>query len=245
MCAQSWVNRVQMPAARALCLSQAPALQMPTAAVRCKSGFDMGGIEILSRARIPPGSDILQRIPALSGAESDVAQAAIAQVEAEGRERTRLNFTAQKVNFRSFSDARSFVLSPFFKMQLYTAGHTTVLHFAPEASPPPPPRLRSRPQMTNRVAVNSVSAPLSLQSNAKTGRGLLRRCHCSRMQKLGAVYCAAVIEVECKNWARFTAPLSLQSNAKTGRGLLRRCHCSRMQKLGAVYCALAANAALA
>ena len=45
--------------------------------------------EMRNRARIPPGSDILQRISALSGA--DVAQAAIAQVEAEGRERTRLN----------------------------------------------------------------------------------------------------------------------------------------------------------
>jgi phosphoglycolate phosphatase-like HAD superfamily hydrolase len=47
--------------------------------------------EMRSRARIPPGSDILQRISALSGAERDVAQAAIAQVDAEGRERTRLN----------------------------------------------------------------------------------------------------------------------------------------------------------
>jgi len=44
------------------------------------------------RARIPPGSDILQQhISTLSGAERDIAQAAIAQVESEGRERTRLN----------------------------------------------------------------------------------------------------------------------------------------------------------
>jgi phosphoglycolate phosphatase-like HAD superfamily hydrolase len=63
--------------------------------------FDMDGTltadgdidfqEMRSRARIPPGSDIMQRISTLSGAERDIAQAAIAQVEAEGRERTRLN----------------------------------------------------------------------------------------------------------------------------------------------------------
>jgi HAD superfamily hydrolase (TIGR01549 family) len=63
--------------------------------------FDMDGTltadgaidfqEMRSRARIPPGSDILQHISTLSGAERDMAQAAIAQVEAEGRERTRLN----------------------------------------------------------------------------------------------------------------------------------------------------------
>ena len=63
--------------------------------------FDMDGIltadgaidfqEMRSRARIPPGSDILQHISTLSGAERDIAQAAIAQVEAEGRERTRLS----------------------------------------------------------------------------------------------------------------------------------------------------------
>ena len=47
--------------------------------------------DMRSRARIPPGSDILQRISTLSGAERDAAQAAIAQVEAEGREWTRLN----------------------------------------------------------------------------------------------------------------------------------------------------------
>jgi HAD superfamily hydrolase (TIGR01549 family) len=44
-----------------------------------------------TRARIPPGSDILQHISTLSGAERDHAVAAIAQVEAEGRGRTRLN----------------------------------------------------------------------------------------------------------------------------------------------------------
>jgi phosphoglycolate phosphatase-like HAD superfamily hydrolase len=63
--------------------------------------FDMDGIltaddaidfqEMRSRARIPPGSDIMQRISTPSGAERDAAQAAIAQVEAEGRERTRLS----------------------------------------------------------------------------------------------------------------------------------------------------------
>jgi phosphoglycolate phosphatase-like HAD superfamily hydrolase len=49
--------------------------------------------EMRSRARIPPGSDILRHISTLSGAERDAAQAAIAQVEAEGRESqwTRLN----------------------------------------------------------------------------------------------------------------------------------------------------------
>ncbi len=63
--------------------------------------FDMDGTltadgaidfeEMRSRARIPPGSDILHYISTLSGVERDSAQASIAQVEAEGRERTRLN----------------------------------------------------------------------------------------------------------------------------------------------------------
>jgi HAD superfamily hydrolase (TIGR01549 family) len=63
--------------------------------------FDMDGTltedgaidfhEMRSRARIPPGSDILQHISTLSGSERERAQSAIAQVEAEGRGRTRLN----------------------------------------------------------------------------------------------------------------------------------------------------------
>lgn len=58
------------------------------------SSFSDGAIdfqEMRARARIPPGSDILQHISTLSGAEREHAQAAIAQVEAEGRGRTRLN----------------------------------------------------------------------------------------------------------------------------------------------------------
>ena len=63
--------------------------------------FDMDGTltadgaidfeEMRSRACIPSGSDILQHISTLSGPERVRAQAAIAQVEAEGRDRTRLN----------------------------------------------------------------------------------------------------------------------------------------------------------
>jgi HAD superfamily hydrolase (TIGR01549 family) len=63
--------------------------------------FDMDGTltedgaidfqEMRTRARIPAGSDILQHVSTLSGAERDFAHAAIAQVEAEGRHRTRLN----------------------------------------------------------------------------------------------------------------------------------------------------------
>ena len=63
--------------------------------------FDMDGTltqdgaidfqEMRARACIPPGSDILQHISTLSGAELERSQAAITQVEAEGRSRTRLN----------------------------------------------------------------------------------------------------------------------------------------------------------
>jgi phosphoglycolate phosphatase-like HAD superfamily hydrolase len=63
--------------------------------------FDMDGTltadgaidfeEMRSRACIPPGSDILQHISTLSGPDRERSQAAIAQVEAEGRSRTCLN----------------------------------------------------------------------------------------------------------------------------------------------------------
>ena len=47
--------------------------------------------DMRARARIPPGADILHHISTLSGGERARAQAAIAQVEVEGRARTRLN----------------------------------------------------------------------------------------------------------------------------------------------------------
>ncbi len=47
--------------------------------------------EMRARALIPPGSDILHHVSTLVGQHRDHALAAIAQVEAEGRARTRLN----------------------------------------------------------------------------------------------------------------------------------------------------------
>lgn len=44
-----------------------------------------------ARALIPPGSDILHHVSTLVGQDREHALAAIAQVEAEGRDRTRLN----------------------------------------------------------------------------------------------------------------------------------------------------------